>query len=442
MKRISSVVATFAILVAQGVGQETKGHFDLSGFTNLFDGKSLEGWTETGGRYDGDADWVVEDGAIRGSEGKNHAGGLLYTKDAYTNFIFSCDAWVSYPFDSGIFLRMSKAGKGAQVTLDYRADGEIGAIYADGFLAHNEAAKAKWKKDVWNRVEVKCVGRDFRLEVWLNGEKITDYTLPKGSEGYAPTGLIGIQVHGNRTDPEGSHCKFKNLFVRELPEFDSELFACDDSGALTPTDAGKAAGWKSLFNGKNLDGWETKLPEGAVVVKDGMMVFPSVPGDGDIRTKEDFRDFELMLDFKFARMANSGVFLRASRDGANPAFSGCEIQILDDFNWESTTKSKLKEWQFTGSLYGSAKPAVKALKPLGRWNQYRISAHGREMRCILNGQELWSVDTSKVSVPGGEKPFAERATTGFIGLQRHAGDEVEKPEYAWFRNIFIKTTEK
>ena len=35
-------------------------------------------------------------------------------------------------------------------------------------------------------------------------------------------------------------------------------------------------------------------------------------------------------------MANSGLFLRASRDGANPAFSGTEIQILDDSTDETT----------------------------------------------------------------------------------------------------------
>ncbi|MGB0331297.1 MAG: family 16 glycoside hydrolase, partial [Planctomycetota bacterium] len=49
------------------------------GWVSLFDGKTLNGWTEKGGRYDGDADWSVEDGAIVGREAEGARGGLLYT---------------------------------------------------------------------------------------------------------------------------------------------------------------------------------------------------------------------------------------------------------------------------------------------------------------------------------------------------------------------------
>ena len=43
------------------------------------DGATLNGWTTHGGRYDGNARWTVEDGAIVGRQGPNRAGGLLYT---------------------------------------------------------------------------------------------------------------------------------------------------------------------------------------------------------------------------------------------------------------------------------------------------------------------------------------------------------------------------
>lgn len=438
---LCAILASFC-LAALAAAQEPTGHFDVKGMDVLFDGKSLDGWVTKGGHYDGNATWTVEDGAIKGVEGPDHAGGLIYTAQPYTNFIFVCDCKMTYPFDSGVFLRMAPNGKGAQVTLDYRDDGEIGAVYADGFLAHNETAKAKWKKDEWNRVEVRFVGKDYHCEAWLNGEKITDYQLPKDAPGYAPTGLIGLQVHGARNDPNGSYVKFKNVCVRELPEFDPALFTTDDRGVLTPTEAGVQAGWKPLFNAKDLDGWETTLPKNAFAVRDGMMIFPSVAGDGDIHTKADYRDFELTLDWKIGTMANSGVFLRAARDGSNPAFSGCEIQILDDFNWESTTHSKLKEWQFSGSLYGSAAPADRgAIKPLMRWNRYDITYEGSRIKTLLNGKLLYDVDTFAMKPHPEAKPFAERARTGFIGLQRHAGGEVQKPEYAWFRNIFIRAKE-
>ena len=41
-------------------------------------------------------------------------------------------------------------------------------------------------------------------------------------------------------------------------------------------------------------------------------------------------------------MANSGLFLRGNRAGGNPAYSGCEIQILDDHNWEKVSEKALR----------------------------------------------------------------------------------------------------
>ena len=45
-------------------------------------------------------------------------------------------------------------------------------------------------------------------------------------------------------------------------------------------------------------------------------------------------------------MTNSGLFLRGDRKGGDPAYSGCEVQILDDFDYERVMSTKLKEWQY------------------------------------------------------------------------------------------------
>ena len=132
------------------------------------------------------------------------------------------------------------------------------------------------------------------------------------------------------------------------------------------------------------------------------------------------------------------MFLRGDRAGGDPAWTGCEVQILDDFHWEERTKSQLKPWQFTGSLYGSVPPAKHALKPLGEWNTYAIEYRGPRIQTLLNGVELYDVDTRTVSVPEGHLPFEKRAKTGFIGLQRHASDGIQGDAYAWFRNIWVR----
>lgn len=430
------IAALGLLLVAPVVGQS---RFDDSGFTPLFDGESLAGWVEKGGRYDGEALWSVEDGALTGRQGPGQAGGLIYTGRYYTNFIFSCDLWISYPFDSGIFLRMvprSDGGKGPQVTIDYRPDGEVGAIYADGFLMHNEEAKAAFRRDEWNHFEVRCVGRDFHLEVWMNGELITDYQLPESSDGYAPTGRIGLQVHGSRNDPEGSKVQFKNLRILELPDFDPQWFDCDAQGRLSPTAQGAEAGWKALFDGVDLSAWELSsgsIADGGYLVRDGLLVFPKDGPDGHLRTRADFEDFELRLDFRQGPHCNSGVFLRADRVRGNPSYSGCEIQILDDTAW---SEGELKPWQVTGSLYGAIPPGQSALKPLGSWNTLEARFIGSRLRVELNGRQLYDVDTHQLEVAQGG-PFAERARRGFIGLQRHAPDQVEG-EYAWFKNIYVR----
>ncbi|MEM7199083.1 MAG: DUF1080 domain-containing protein [Planctomycetota bacterium] len=431
-------LATLAAVLLSTVTTAAQQHFDAAGFTPLFDGASLDGWVTTGGRYDGQAQWTVEDGIIVGREGSGGTGGLLYTEQVYANFIFVCDVRMTYPFDSGVFVRMVPrgGGKGAQVTLDVRPKGEVGAVYSDGFLQHNEMAKKAFRRGEWNRVEVWCAGRDVRLRAWLNGELITDYALPPGNDGYAPRGLIGLQVHGGgASEAEDPRVEFRNVAMRRLPEFDPELFACDADGRLEATEAGRALGWDAVLDGPELDAWETSGDVRVVASDDGSVGLAG--RNGDLRTKEDYRDFALRLDFRTAEMANSGIFLRADRADSHAAESGCEVQILDDFNWEARTGSALQPWQFTGSLYHSVPPGARALLPIGAWNTFEIEYAGSRLRVVLNGQELYDVDTLQVPTHGWP-PFAERATRGFIGLQSHAHVGAPEEPKVWFRNVFVR----
>ncbi|MBI5365283.1 MAG: DUF1080 domain-containing protein [Planctomycetes bacterium] len=407
------------------------------GWNELFDGKTLAGWVTKGGRYEGNALWTVEDGAITGRQSDKREGGLIFTAVPYTDFELELDVRLDEPFDSGIFLRMAPAGKGAQVTLDLCPNGELGAIYADGFLQHNAEARKLWKSGAWNHVTVKITGNPYHIVSTINGAPLVDYQQPAGMEGFVPTGLVGLQVHGQRDDPPQNKVQFKNLRLRELTPTSREMFTEDGYGLLTLTPWGEANGWKPLFDGHSLAGWEPLGQPTGYAAKDGVLSLLTQGGSETLATKEDFQDFELRLDFKISAMANSGLFLRAARDGSNPAFSGCEVQILDDFNWETQTKSTLKPWQHTGSLYGSiASGEPKAMKPLGEWNTYSVRYAGTSLTTKLNGKELYSVDTAMLSPEQGE-PFAKRAPKGFIGLQRHAGD-VQGEAYAWFRNVFVR----
>ncbi len=403
----------------------------------LFDGATLDGWTTKGGRYDGPARWTVEDGCLVGRTTEKGEGGLIYTDRYFHSYDLAFEVKMDWPFDSGVFLRMlppSSKQKGLQVTLDHRDGGEIGAIYADGFLSHNQEGASHYERGEWNWVRVRCTGRNPHVEAWVNGTMLTDFELPADATGYAESGRIGLQVHGG--EPSKSAVRFRNIKVREFPVFDLDQFAVDDKGVLQP----KAEGWVGLFTGDSLAAFAPHGGDGTgFLVRDGLLLALCKGGAHELRSVQDFQDFELRLDFKLSAMANSGVFVRAARSDANPAFSGAEIQLLDDWNWETGTKSKLKPWQFTGSLYGSVPPAVKdGLNPLTAWNTLEIRCVGTLIRTRLNGWTLYDVDTSKLTPEQGE-PFASRAPKGFIGLQRHApAGAIEGDAFAWFRNVFVR----
>src|SRR5690606_36525302 len=130
------------------------------GWRSLFDGRTLAGWTTTGGRYDGAARWSVEDAALVGRVGERQQGGLIYTDRAWHSFELRCRARIDHPFDSGVVVRMAPQGKGSQVTLDWRPDGEIGGIYSDGYLEHRPNGAEHFRADDWNDLRVRCTARD------------------------------------------------------------------------------------------------------------------------------------------------------------------------------------------------------------------------------------------------------------------------------------------
>lgn len=428
-------ILALSLFAVQSAVQEPQPRVVEEVWTELFDGKSLEGWVTRGGRYDGDAVWTVEDGAIVGREGPEGQGGLLYTARQYTSFELELETWIDYPFDSGIFVRMAPEGKGAQVTLDHRPGGQIGAIYADAFLEQNLEGEQHFRKGEWNHLRVRCTGFDFRIEAWLNEKELVDYTLPAGTRGYAPTGLIGLQVHGGGEEAGSKAARFRKVRIRELPIFGEGNFERDSLGLPVVAPEAKARGWSALFNGWSLEGWSAMTSTEGFVIQEGELHFLLAGHGGDLITKKDYRDFSLRLDFNLSRMGNSGVFLRGARDNSNPAYSGCEVQILDHFNWERVTGSKLEPYQLCGGLYGSLGPGEPdMLRPLGEWNTYEILYQGSRLAVALNGRTLYDIDTFELEGP----PFKDRVERGFIGLQLYPADHIAGETVVKFRDIMVQ----
>lgn len=402
--------------IVSGGAEEAERSPVRSDWRSIFDGTSFAGWTRTGGRYDGDAVWEIEDGCLTGRTGPNGEGGLIYTEQPYGSFELEGEVLMDYPFDSGLFYHMlppDSGLRGGQVTLDHRPDGEVGAIYADGFLSHCEEGGELYRRGEWNHVRLRVVGIVPRVQFWLNNELLTDYQLGGDAEGFASSGLIGLQVHGADPAFGDNRVRFRSLRVRELGAFADE----------------RISSFRDFFAG-GLEDFEAIGDADGYVIEDGELFVPAT-GGGHLISKQDVGDGRFAVDFRISRMANSGLFLHGSREGGDPAYAGFELQILDDFNWEAETGSQLAPYQKTGGLYAAVAPAEhKLLHPVGEWNRYEVLMRGPRVAVALNGRVLYDVNTFELDA---DPPFADRPATGFIGFQRYGAPNVDEPWAVRFR---------
>jgi hypothetical protein len=175
---------------------------------------------------------------------------------------------------------------------------------------------------------------------------------------------------------------------------------------LTATET--AQGWRLLFDGTSLSGWEPHTTSAAPATGDWRIEDEAIscPGTtaGWLGTDAAFSDFTLKLQFRGTERVNSGVFLRSEKAG-QPHKTGYELQIWD----------YQPDGYNTGSLVGSLKAAPVRIIP-NQWNSYAITANGNHFTIVLNGKTL---------LDGSDPKHA----SGVIGLQCQKDNPIE------FRNI-------
>src|ERR1700730_1168017 len=186
-------------------------------------------------------------------------------------------------------------------------------------------------------------------------------------------------------------------------------------------------GFELLYDGKTLTHWHSiKLHPDAGSWRGRKGIITWVKGGSWLATDETYYDFILRLEYRTGAQSNSGIFLRSTPTG-NPAFSGMELQILSD-------SGKPADVHSTGSLYGAVAPSRNMSKPDGEWNQVEVTVIKRAVTAVWNGEKILDVnlDDPRYHIAQ-ERPLAERAPFGHIGLQAYStGAPVE------FRNIRIK----
>lgn len=210
----------------------------------------------------------------------------------------------------------------------------------------------------------------------------------------------------------------------------------------------KKEGWTLLFNGKNFDGWRqcngTKMPANWTIEDNAMKVFTAEgkkPGHGSggdvLYFPKKFKNFELSVDWKASKMANSGIFYFVREVPGKPIYYAApEIQVLDN---KDATDNKIDS-HLAGSLYDMIAADPKTVHPAGKWNTCVIKVKDGNVTVSMNGTEVvsythWTkewdelVENSKFKrFPGFTEGIAHE---GYIGLQDHGYP-------VWFRNIKIR----
>ncbi len=203
----------------------------------------------------------------------------------------------------------------------------------------------------------------------------------------------------------------------------------------------KAAGWKLLFNGENLDGWHNFKSQDirpGWQVRGGALVCADPHNAGDLCTNEKYQWFELQLDYDISPAGNSGIMYHVTDEGGAAWATGPEFQLED--NKEAADPVRC------GWLYALYQPAtdpdtgkpLDATKPPGQWNRVRLLVTPERCAHDINGVQYFEYvlgsddfnDRVARSKFGRMSLFA-KSSTGYITLQGDHGQ-------VCFRNINIR----
>lgn len=244
---------SFLTTLCLGVALTAPAQTNETGFVSIFDGKSLAGWqvsAKTGhsraSKNESGGKWVIEDGAIIGSQDMPGNGGIIITDKKYSDFEVKLEMKNDFGPDSGLFLRSTEDGKAWQAMIDYRVGGNLMGIYGEGLggkpHVRNYSFKQQpaeidprktgepplalpvlpaawpyfWRHGEWNELRARIVGNPPHITTWINGVKIMEWQETEVR--HPAEGGIALQVHGGGSpeDYDGKFVRYRNIQVKEL----------------------------------------------------------------------------------------------------------------------------------------------------------------------------------------------------------------------------------
>ena len=193
MKRLLSLLLLSALISARA-GEPVA----------IFNGTDLTGWKAP----NPNPFWRVENGVLVGENNPEKKGSMLYSEQSYGDCVIEADVRFAGEIDSGIMLRKPEIQMQIGVSRSLKKD-MTGSFYIGNYPPEGQGKGVDklLKVGDWNAFKFQAKGDTFTI--WLNGEKITEYTNPK----YANPGPIGLQIHGGLA----MKVEFRNIKAAALP---------------------------------------------------------------------------------------------------------------------------------------------------------------------------------------------------------------------------------
>ncbi len=182
----------------------------------------------------------------------------------------------------------------------------------------------------------------------------------------------------------------------------------------------KQAGFKLLFNGQDLEGWQHA---GNWTVEDGAIARADRGGSLTYKVTKVPDNFELRFQWKVAPGSNSGVYYRPGQ---------YEYQILDNAKHADGKNPRTS----AASLYFCIAPSHDATRPVGQWNEGRIVCQGTVIQHWLNGEKVIDFDYTDPKYQQDVERLRQRGAKladrgAYLFLQDH-GDPV------WYRGLKMR----
>tara|TARA_R110000868_G_scaffold112279_2_gene302474 strand:+ start:1985 stop:3409 length:1425 start_codon:yes stop_codon:yes gene_type:complete len=448
------IMGVILSLMALSCG-DTKTITDDTPWVNLFDGKTLKGWTHKGG----EANYVVREGTIVGSTVRNTPNSFLTTDLNYGDFILELDYKVDETMNSGIQIRSNSFSyyldgrvHGYQVEIDPSERAWSAGIYDEArrgwlvTLTDNPKAQKAFKHNDWNHYRIEAIGDT--IKTWINDVPAA-YLIDEKTK----SGFICLQVHSiNEDQKEGTEIIWKNIRIitDSVTKYakKSPLKPTITKNTLTLDE--QKNGWKLLWDGETTKGWRgaklDKFPENGWKIADGNLIVESSGGaestaGGDIVTTDLYEDFELLVDFKLTPGANSGIkyYVDTNINKGEGSSIGLEYQILDDALHPDAKLGNHEGSRTVASLYDLIKANPdKPINAIGEWNTAYIVSKNNHVEHWLNGVKVLEYERKS---PEYRKLVSEskyvqwpnfgELDKGQILLQDHG-------DYVSFKNIKIK----